>query len=142
MDFKVPKKRIALLHYNCPPMVGGVENVIEEHCKLLLKNNYDVKVLAGKGEKFNGNIEVRINPDLAQQMDKDKHKERKSRIKKYLRNELEGFHACIVHNVLTMPFNLSLTQALHELAGIIPTKFIAYTHDLAVIDPSYKIEKN
>lgn len=135
------RKKITLMHYNCPPMVGGVESIVEEHCKLLLKNNYDVKVLAGKGEKFNKNIEIKINPDLALHTKISDYDAMKSRIKEWLRNELDGVHACIVHNIFSMPFNLPLTEALHELSGEIPTKFIAYTHDLAVIDPSYKIEK-
>jgi len=141
MSLDVPKRKIALIHYNCPPMVGGVENVIEEHCKLLLKNNYDVKVLAGRGKKFNGSIEVKINPDLALQTNVKDYDSMKSKIKKWLKNELDGIHACIVHNVFTMPFNLPLTEALHELSGEMPTKFIAYTHDLALMDPSYRIER-
>ena len=141
MTLEAPKKKIALLHYNCPPMIGGVENVIQEQCKLLLNNNYDIKVLAGRGDSFLPKVDVRINPDIALQTSVKDFDKLKSRIKKWLGKELEGVHACIAHNVFSMPFNLPLTEALHELAGKIPTKFIAYTHDLALIDESYKIEK-
>ena len=36
---------------------------------------------------------------------------------------------------------MPLTEALHELATEIPSRIIAYTHDIAVTDDSYKIEE-
>jgi glycosyltransferase involved in cell wall biosynthesis len=42
-----------------------------------------------------------------------------------------------VHNVLTMPMNLALTEALAQLAKEMPGRFIAWTHDIAAFDPRY-----
>ena len=43
----------------------------------------------------------------------------------------------VVHNVLTMPLNLALTEALARLAAQFPDRFIAWTHDIAHFDPRY-----
>ena len=43
----------------------------------------------------------------------------------------------VVHNVFTMPLNLALTEALARLAGELPDRFIAWTHDIAHFDPRY-----
>lgn len=43
----------------------------------------------------------------------------------------------VVHNVMTMPMNLALTEALARLAVEHPGRFIAWTHDIAHFDPRY-----
>lgn len=43
----------------------------------------------------------------------------------------------VVHNVMTMPMNLALTEALARLAPDHPGRFIAWTHDLARYDARY-----
>ncbi|MCK4727263.1 MAG: hypothetical protein KAT29_15730, partial [Anaerolineales bacterium] len=41
--------RIGLLHYSSPPTVGGVEMVILEHTKQLVRHGYPVTVISGRG---------------------------------------------------------------------------------------------
>ena len=42
--------RIAILHYTAPPVVGGVEAVIQAHAQTLVQAGYPVTVVAGWGE--------------------------------------------------------------------------------------------
>src|SRR5690349_18624131 len=47
MDFKAGS--IAMLHYTCPPVVGGVEAVMAAHARLFAAKGYAVTVIAGRG---------------------------------------------------------------------------------------------
>src|SRR5262245_17379445 len=46
---KMPK--IGILHYSAPPVIGGVENVIQAHVRLFVEGGYPTTVLAGRAEK-------------------------------------------------------------------------------------------
>jgi len=50
--------RIALLRYTCPPIVGGVEEIIRQHASLFKRHNHTVKVLAGDGAIFANEYDV------------------------------------------------------------------------------------
>jgi glycosyltransferase involved in cell wall biosynthesis len=43
----------------------------------------------------------------------------------------------VVHNAMTMPLNLALTEVLATLAGEHPDRFIAWTHDISFFDGRY-----
>ena len=43
----------------------------------------------------------------------------------------------VVHNVMTMPLNLALTEAIARLARAQPGKTVAWTHDIAAFDTRY-----
>ncbi|RLF38532.1 MAG: glycosyl transferase family 1 [Thermoplasmata archaeon] len=134
--------RIAILHYSCPPVVGGVEEMIRRQAKVLKEHFHNVKVFAGDGDKFLEGCEVEINPLLSStnaEVVKANEEARKGgrrnleklaeRICNYLEETLADFDVLIAHNVLSMHFNLALTYALHRLADkeIIP--IIAWNHD-------------
>jgi glycosyltransferase involved in cell wall biosynthesis len=136
------KYNIALLHYSCPPVVGGVEEIMRQHASLLGRHCHHVKVLAGDGGIFAENIEIEINTLLgsrnrevlnAHQLSfegKPQEMEGLTRkIYRYLLSSLKDFDALIAHNVLTMPFNLPLSAALHRIGqeGVIP--IISWNHD-------------
>ncbi|RLF51907.1 MAG: glycosyl transferase family 1 [Thermoplasmata archaeon] len=122
--------KIALLHYSCPPVVGGVEEVLSQQAKVFSKRGNKVKVLAGAGERFLNNVDVETTPLLGSRNDEivrlhEKAVEREDteplldmidRIYEYLKNAIRGFDVLIVHNVLTMHYNLPLTYALHRIA--------------------------
>lgn len=59
------KSRIALLHYSCPPVVGGVEEIIRQQAALFHRYDHKVKVLAGDGGHFRDDFEIDINPLLS-----------------------------------------------------------------------------
>jgi len=144
------KYSIGLLHYSCPPIVGGVEEIIRQHASLLSRYSHKVKVFAGDGGKFAGNIDIEINPLLGsrnreviqahQGTVEGKSKpldELTEKIYEYLQGSLNAFDVLIAHNVLTMPFNLPLSAALHRIAqeGHIP--IISWNHDSPYFYPDF-----
>lgn len=146
--------KVAMLHYTCPPVVGGVESVMASHARLFAAHNYEVKIIAGRGpapDHFPPLISTIIEPLI------DSKNERllainacldrgevpaefaiyEEEIFQELKDLLEGFSACIVHNALTLHKNLPLTAALIRLAEALPIKFISWCHDLAWTNPLY-----
>ena len=136
------KYNIALLHYSCPPVVGGVEEIMRQHASLLGRYGHHVKVLAGDGELFADNMEIEINTLLgsrnkdvldAHQLGFDGKPEKMlfltGEIYRYLLDTLKGFDVLIAHNVLTMPFNLPLSAALHRIGQEALIPIISWNHD-------------
>ncbi len=149
------KGKIALLHYTCPPVVGGVEAVMAAHARLLARDGYEVKIIAGRGpapefelpgisalieplidskqprlQMLNGLLDSGQLPADFQDFTAD--------IYRQLSQELQGYAACIVHNAFTLHKNLPLTAALHRLAADLPqVNFIAWCHDLAWTNELY-----
>jgi glycosyltransferase involved in cell wall biosynthesis len=136
------KYNVALLHYSCPPVVGGVEEIVRQHAALLTRYYHNAKIFTGDGGIFSDNIEVELNPLLGSRNDRiiDSHHEgvdgKPQKMEKitweiynYLTDSLKVFDVLIAHNVLTMPFNLPLSAALHRLGheGLIP--IISWNHD-------------
>lgn len=132
---------MALLHYSCPPVVGGVEEIISQQASLFHRHRHHVKILAGKGAQFTDVFEVEINPLLDSrhphisqlQLNPRKYrlqlKEYEEKIISYLRDTLWNHDLLIAHNVLTMHYNLPLTRAIHHLASSFPIKIISWNHD-------------
>ncbi len=136
------KYNVALLHYSCPPVVVCVEEIIRQHASLLSRYYHNVKVFAGDGGKFSVNIDIEINTllgSLNPQVLKahqacvegkpGKMEDLTMKIYGYLLASLKGFDVLIAHNVLTMPFNIPLSAALHRIGreGLIP--IISWNHD-------------
>lgn len=134
-------KSIAILHYSCPPVVGGVEEIIRQQAFLFQRYFHPVKIFAGTGSQFSDKIPVEINPLLSSQKDdiiraqnnyaENRHLFRAltENIFTYLKNNLRHFDVLIAHNVLSMPYNLPLSYAIHRLANqnIIP--IVGWNHD-------------
>ncbi|MFB3142551.1 MAG: glycosyl transferase family 1, partial [Acidobacteriota bacterium] len=55
---------VGLLHYSCLPVVGGVEEVLDQQSSLLDRYSYRVKVLAGAGGALNRDYPIEIHPLL------------------------------------------------------------------------------
>src|SRR6266540_676610 len=143
---------VGLLHYTCPPVVGGVESLIALHCRLLLSHGYRARVLAGRGSPFNPQVALTlidaleskypqllaVNEELkAGQVGAGFHK-LADELADRLVKALGGLDVCIIHNALTLHFNLPLTAALHKLLseGAAP-QLISWSHDLAWANPLY-----
>ncbi|GAB4363304.1 MAG: hypothetical protein Kow0042_01070 [Calditrichia bacterium] len=132
---------IAILHYSCPPVVGGVEEIVRQQASLFHRKYHPVKILAGMGEHFTEEYEIEINPLLSSRnkeitlLQKDVSanfaalKRISEQIRIYLSHSLASFDVVIAHNVLTMPYNLPLTLALHALADEGRKKIISWNHD-------------
>ena len=145
-------KKIAIVHYTYPPVIGGVESVIQNHARILTKNGYRVKIITGEGGK-DEKIDVKVIPQLTSLTLIDEYLDRKIKrgilpnrfyqlkdeISSRLRDELKEVDICIIHNIMTMHFNLPLTCALDEIIDKLSNnvKFYLWCHDCALLNPSY-----
>ena len=43
------RPRVGLLHYTCPPVIGGVETILLEQATRLSGRGYPVTILSGRG---------------------------------------------------------------------------------------------
>jgi glycosyltransferase involved in cell wall biosynthesis len=147
---------IALLHYTCPPVIGGVETVLGQQARLLAANGHRVVVLCGKGRPFTNGVPVQIVPELssndgslfapptgtaAGQTAEETIMSRVHPVEAILNKHLEGVNIAVAHNLLTMPFNLAATHALIRLAAS-GMPLVAWTHDLAAVNPDYHVPRN
>jgi glycosyltransferase involved in cell wall biosynthesis len=135
-------RHIALLHYSCPPVVGGVEEVLYQQARQFHRNGHRVRVFAGAGERFTKEYPVEINPLLGSRTSEVKEAHRAlangdsaklvvltDRILDFFRGIMKGVDVLIAHNVLTMHYNLPLTMALHRMADSDELKIIGWNHD-------------
>jgi len=149
------KRRVALLHYSTPPVVGGVESVLAHHARLMTNAGHAVKVIAARGEAWDERIPLvrlplmdsrhpevlamkaeldvgRVPPGFAPLVDA---------IESALRPALADADVVIPHNVCSLHKNLALTAALHRLNGEAhASRFILWHHDLAWTTPRYRPE--
>ena len=146
------RMKIAILHYSSWPVVGGVETVIRQHAQLLSRHGHEVSIFSGEGGSFSKRVESVVFRELntkdplvkaAQQEAFSGHPGRVyfqlfERLQDLFRPLFAKFDRLIVHNVLTMQFNMAATQALTTLADR-GKKVIAWTHDLAASNSDYQI---
>ena len=147
--------QIGLIHYTSWPTVGGVEVVLRQHAGLMTGAGHQVAVLCGSGQEFAANIRTIVIPELNVSAPKVKTAQAEVMsgypasgyfaLVDVLRtkiNELARRKNClVVHNLMTMPFNLAATQVLAELADA-GTKVVAWTHDLAASNQDYSLPRN
>jgi len=145
--------RTAILHYAAPPVVGGVEVVIQAHVQTFVQASYPVAVVAGRGEvealpsgigwihlpEMDSQYEpvVQISAALEQGNVPPAFEEMVEHLMAKLDVVLRDFDTVIVHNIFTKHFNLPLTAALDRLldAGAIG-HCIAWCHDFTWTSPS------
>ncbi len=147
---------VALLHYASAPIIGGVEGILASHARLFTKHGVAVRTFAGRGgagtPEQPGAIVPEldsVHPEILEVQALMAHGEVplsflewRDRLEAILARLLAGVGTCFVHNVFTMTKNLPLTAALCALAerGDGPARFVAWTHDLAAINPLYDAE--
>ncbi len=132
---------VAIIHYSCPPVIGGVEEIIRQQATLFYRYFHPVKIFAGAGNCFTGDYEIEINPLLSSrheyiieiQKDPIAHYQAindfADQIYQYLLSSLKSFNILLAHNVLTMHYNLPLTYAIHKLANIQKIHVVSWNHD-------------
>ncbi len=122
-------------------MTGGVEAILGAHAHQLREAGHDVKVFAGRGDaelipeldSRHPKVE-RVAQDLAAGEDvSEPLAQLRERLRALLSEQLGDREVVLVHNVMTMPFNLAATAALADLA--LPK--VAWTHDLAWVNYRY-----
>ncbi len=144
------KYNVALLHYSCPPVVGGVEEIVRQQASVFTRYYHKVKVFTGTGKIFDDRCEVEVNPLLGSRSEhilnahrnirEGRHEEMEHLINglySYLTESLKGFDLLIAHNVLTMSFNLPLTGALHRMGQDGHLPIISWNHDSPYFYPDY-----
>jgi glycosyltransferase involved in cell wall biosynthesis len=144
-------RRVSILHYAAPPIVGGVESTIYHHARLLVQAGLEVDVIAGRGEPFHPRVNFHPIPELdsnhpavlatgkalAKGQVTEAFHDLRDEIVRKLRPMLEQSQACIVHNAITLHKNLALTAALSQLSEAGLTSFLAWSHDFAWQDRLY-----
>ncbi len=144
-------KRVAILHYAGPPIVGGVEITIYHHARLLSARGHTVHVIAGRGGAFHPRVVfhpipevdsrhpgvVKVGRALAQGNVPPAFYSLRDRIAGRLHALLSPMDVTIVHNAMTLHKNMPLTAALRQLADEGVTCFIAWCHDFAWQDELY-----
>jgi len=124
-------KNVGMVHYSTPPIVGGVESVIQAHSRLLNSAGYRVVVVSGEGEAdaFPRGVELIKIPELSTQHPDilkaageleegripQSFEKLVIRIESKLEAVFQSIDQVIVHNIFTKHFNLPLTTALNNL---------------------------
>jgi glycosyltransferase involved in cell wall biosynthesis len=143
----------AILHYTAPPVVGGVEAVIQAHTQIFIQAGYPVTVIAGRGETdalLPGADFIKI-PEIDSQHPQILEVSEKlecgevwpdfdnlvNQLLKTMGPILSRFDNVIIHNIFTKHFNLPLTGALHQLLEAGQHRhWIAWCHDFTWTSPN------
>ncbi len=120
--------KIAILHYSAPPLVGGVERVVEEQIQIFRTEGHHVTLAC-----LEGGQETRAHCFIPLSKETLRHD-----FITYLSAALSGVDVVIFHNIGTMPFSIELTAALRSLASTVHSaRWICWVHDLAAANPEY-----
>lgn len=147
------RRRVALLHYTAPPIVGGVEQVLGQHARLIAEAGHEVLVVAGRGgPPAPPATFVRIpradtrHPDVGRlqaELAEGRVTPEFDRVVAELAAELEaalvGVDVVIAHNVGSLSRNLALSAALRDVAARPGApRLVLWHHDLAWTLPAYR----
>lgn len=148
-------KKIALVHYTAPPVVGGVESVLGHHARLMAAAGHEVAVIAGRGANINDHTRF-IHMPLADSRNPDVMAAKESldagqipagfgqlvaSIAESLQAATAGMDVLIAHNVCSLHKNLALTAALRRMSAAPGApQLILWHHDLAWTAPRYQSE--
>lgn len=145
-------QKIAFLHYSAPPVIGGVENVMLAHARLLIQAGLPPAFLAGRGaqealpagaawvsvaELDSQHPEILgLSKLLEQGQFPAGFEDMVERLTNLLAPLLRSIDVLIVHNVFTKHFNLPLTAALFRLLddGTL-RRCVAWCHDITWTSP-------
>jgi glycosyltransferase involved in cell wall biosynthesis len=145
-------RRIALVHYSAPPVVGGVETVLGHHARLLSENGNRVRIIAGRGEPLGGRISLihlpladsnhpeilRAKQSLDQGLVPQNFPVLVTSLEEELGRTLEGVQIVIAHNICSLHKNLALTAALQRVCTRKGAPILVpWHHDLAWTVPRY-----
>lgn len=147
--------KVTLLHFSGPPTVGGVEQTLYHHARVLLELGHEPALVVGTGETFDPRIPVMVIPGLYSQdpqvlavkseLDSGRATDRFFHLRDALVAQLDrpllDADALIVHNALTLHKNLALTAALGHLHQYSSrARFLGWHHDFAWERAQYRAE--
>ena len=146
-------RRVALLHYSVPPVVGGVESVIYEQARFFAEAGYPTTIVAGRGKKDALPARTDLvqipeldsqNPqilEMSHELDQGRvppnFEQMVLQLAEKLAAVLTSIDVLLVHNVFSKHFNLPLTAALFRLLdqGVIQ-RCITWCHDITWTSPN------
>ena len=143
---------LVMMHYSYPPVVGGVENVVQKHAELFSDRGYTVNILTGRGESSRANIKIEkfdlldsANSRILEIKNKLDEGEippafyqAKTELKTWLEPRLMKADAIIAHNICTLHKNLPLSAALYEfMHNDYAPPLVAWNHDFAWTNKQY-----
>jgi glycosyltransferase involved in cell wall biosynthesis len=106
--------KIGLLHYTYAPVIGGVERVVDDLQSLFRSNGHEVELIGPHHPLRSESASPEMLPHV---------------------------NALLVHNVMTMPFDLPLRTRLNALAQRTTfrgtTRLVNWVHDVASLSPAY-----
>ncbi len=147
------KKQIIFIHYTLPPKTGGIENILGPLSEVFADNDYLVTMLTGAGKIVSQNIKTSIIPDFNPEsphivkMQKvlrmgslpENYEIKVENIRRRIETEIGDIDNIVIHNVMSMPYNLPATEALFNYIERNSHKnFYLWTHDLAWLMDDYK----
>jgi glycosyltransferase involved in cell wall biosynthesis len=143
---------IALLHFSAPPVVGGVESVLGRHAALMADAGHHVRIVAGRG----GSTDPRVAFVRLRLADSRRPRIQAARAELDGGRVPDGFDSLvdeatrdlaaatadadvvIAHNVASLPVNLALTAALHDLSlRSDGPAIVLWHHDVAAVMDGY-----
>lgn len=135
-------------------MIGGVETILYEQARRLAARGHSITVISGRGGPLpkDDGIRLAIIPKLdsrdAQVTDvrerllegqvPEDFAALRDRIQQELAPIMDELDVLIVHNALSLHFNLPLTAALWSMAQRPAPRIIAWIHDLSWVNPLYR----
>lgn len=134
---------VKIIHYSALPVIGGVEFIIYKHKKLMTNDGIDVEIIAGDGNpdifipELKASHYKEIQKEILKGYEPADFKKEVDLLGNKLIDAISSSDLLIVHNLFTMHFNLIATAALTNLSKDIRT--IAWVHDIAYLDPTYKL---
>jgi glycosyltransferase involved in cell wall biosynthesis len=147
--------KISLLHYSAPPIVGGVESVLEHHARLMADHGHQVQIIAARGRQVDPRVKflevvladsrhadiLAVKQELDAGIVSQKFHDLTQALERELEPLLSDIDILIAHNVCSLNKNLPLTAALFNLSQREKTpRFILWHHDLAWTTPRYQDE--
>jgi len=146
-------KQVIIVHYSLPPVVGGVETIIGPQAEIFARQGYLVTLLSGEGNIEGHNIKTSIIPDLSLRSQHTRNIQRVLKLgslpenyeyrllnlQKKIETQVGNIKTIIIHNIMSMPFNLTATEAFWNYIEKNPDKkFYLWTHDLAWMMEDHK----
>src|SRR6056297_2992281 len=144
--------QVIIIHYTLPPVIGGVEKMLEPLAEQLAQNNFIVTFLAGKGNLNSKKIKTSLIPELDPEHTKiagmqkqidagsipEQFETKVDEIERKIETKIGYIKNVVIHNMMSMPHNLAATQALWNFIQKHPDKnYYIWTHDLAWKMESY-----
>jgi len=147
--------KIVLLHYSAPPVVGGVESVIAHHARLMADAGHEVRIVAGRGDQTNEQVEfisipladsrhpvvLSVKSELDQGNVPAEFPGLVEELTRTLQAVVSDADCLIAHNVCSLNKNLILTAAIKKISDEMSRpRLILWHHDLAWTTPRYRAE--